>query len=57
MLSGCLRQGHVVTEEGYEQYKFRRFQAKLVVNKRWSLTRVVTQEGDYCISIHLMSLY
>ena len=36
----------VVVEEGYVQYKFCRCQAKLVVNKRWSLTRVVVQEGN-----------
>ena len=30
------------------QYEFRRCQAKLVVNKRSSLTRVVVQEGNYC---------
>ena len=44
----CVR--GVVAEEGYVQYKFRRCQPKLVVNKRWSLTRVVVQEGNYCTS-------
>ena len=38
----------VVAEEGYMQYKFCWCQAKLVVNKRWSLTWVVVQEGNYC---------
>ena len=38
----------VVAEEGYVQYKFRRCQAKVVVNKRWSLMRVVVHEENYC---------
>ena len=39
----------VVAKKGYVQYKFHRCQAKLVVNKRWSLTRVVVKHGNYCI--------
>ena len=45
----------VVAEECYVQCKFRWCQAKLVVNKRWSLTRVVVQEGNYSISFGLLS--
>ena len=48
VVAGRVR-GVVAEEEGYEQYKFHRCQAKLVINKRWLLTRVVVQEGDYCI--------
>ena len=36
----------VVAEEGYVQYKFCQCQAKLVVNKRWLLMRVIVQEGN-----------
>ena len=48
--------GHVrgvVAEEGYVRYKFRRCQAKLVVNKRWSLTRVAARgELLYKYNLH-----
>ena len=46
----------VVAEEGYVQYKFRRCQAKLVVNKRWSLKRVVVQEGNYSTIVFCVQL-
>ena len=46
VVAACVR--GVVAEEGYVQYKFCWCQAKLVVNKRWSLMRGVIQEGNYC---------